>query len=166
MNKNYNENVKTITLKEVKKMYLNDTQNKPKNNTCNNAIIKLIELINNDNKTITCELTKGGSVLNRGSVVECLVKLYLTNQKTTSKYAQGRNDINLNGVGYEIKYYNSVAYASLSKKQQQQYNNKEYKPLIAVDSYGVYISNTQYYKIAKNGKISGISKRLGTIVEW
>ena len=136
----------------------------PKNAPTDNTIIEMLE--NTNLEYLTVEIARGGSVFNRGSVVECLVKLFLTNQKTTSKYAQGRNDINLNGVGYEIKYYNSVAYASLSKKQQQQYNNKEYKPLIAVDSYGVYISNTQYYKIAKNGKISGISKRLGTIVEW
>jgi uncharacterized Zn ribbon protein len=160
------ENVKVMRLNEVKEMFVKDMQVKPKNKTCNVAILELIDLINDNSKTIKCEIAKGGDVLNRGSVVECLIKLYLTNQKTTSKYKANKNDINLNGVGYEIKYTNSVAYASLSKKQKTEYDNKQYKPLIMVDSYGVYLSNTQYYQIAKNGKVKGVSKVLSRIVEW
>ena len=67
-------------------LFLKDMQVKPKNKTCNVAILELIDLINDNSKTIKCEIAKGGDVLNRGSVVECLIKLYLTNQKTTSKY--------------------------------------------------------------------------------
>ena len=161
-----NENVKTMTLKEVRKMFEMDNFNKPKNKTCNVAILQLINLINDDSKKIVCEIAKGGSVLNRGSVVECLIKLLFTNQKSSSKYKANKNDINLNGVGYEIKYTNSVAYASLSKKQKNEYDNKKYKPLIMVDTYGVYLSNTEYYQIAKNGKVKGISKVLSRLVEW
>ena len=160
------ENVRSINLKELKEMFEKDTQNKPKNKTCNNPILELIELINDYSKIIKCELAKGGVVLNRGSVVECLVKLLLTNQQTTRKYKANKNDIKLDGVGYEIKYTNSVAYASLSSKQKKDYDNKEYKPLILVDSFGVYLSNTQYYQIAKNGKVKGVSKILNKIVEW
>ena len=156
----------TINLKALKEMFEKDTQNKPKNKNCNNAIIQLINLINDYSKIIKCELAKGGIVLNRGSVVECLIKLLLTNQKTTSKYKANKNDIRLDGVGYEIKYTNSVAYASLSAKQRKDYDNKDFKPLILVDNFGVYLSNTQYYIIAKNGKVKGVSKILNRIVEW
>ena len=160
------QNVRSINLKELKEMYEKDNQVKPKNKTCNNAILELIKLINDNSKIIKCEVAKGGLVLNRGSVVECLVKLYLTNQKTTSKYRANKNDIKLDGVGYEIKYTNSVAYASLSDKQKTEYDNKQYKPLILVNTYGAYLSNTQYYQIAKNGKVSGVSKIFSKIVEW
>lgn len=160
------DNVRSINLKQLKEMFEKDTQEKPKNKTCNNAILELIKLINDYSKIIKCEIAKGGVVLNRGSVVECLVKLYLTNQKTTTKYKANKNDIKLDGVGYEIKYTNSVAYASLSAKQKNEYDNKQYKPLILVDSFGVYLSNTQYYQIAKNGKVKGVSKILNRIVEW
>ena len=160
------ENVRSINLKQLKEMYEKDTQNKPKNKVCNNPIIALIELINDYSKVIKCELAKGGIVLNRGSVVECLVKLLLTNQKTTQKYKANKNDIKLDGVGYEIKFTNSVAYASLSAKQRKDYDNKEFKPLILVDSFGVYLSNTKYYQIAKNGKVKGVTKILNKIVEW
>ena len=160
------ENVRSINLKELEKMFKEDTQNKPKNKTCNNAILELIKLINDYSKIIKCEVAKGGIVLNRGSVIECLVKLFLTNQKTTSKYKANKNDIKLDGVGYEIKYTNSVAYASLSAKQRKDYDNKEFKPLILVDSFGVYLSNTKYYQIAKNGKVKGVTKILNKIVEW
>ena len=160
------KNVRSINLKELEKMFKDDTQNKPKNKTCNNPILELIKLIGDYSKIIKCEVAKGGIVLNRGSVVECLVKLFLTNQKTTSKYKANKNDIKLDGVGYEIKYTNSVAYASLSAKQRKDYDNKEFKPLILVDTFGVYLSNTQYYQIAKNGKVKGVSKILNRIVEW
>ena len=159
-------NVKTINLKALKEMYEKDNVNKPKNKVCNNPILALIELINDYSKIIKCELAKGGAVLNRGSVVECLIKLLLTDKKTTSKYKANKNDIRLNGVGYEIKYANSVAYASLSAKQRADYDNKDFKPLIMVDSCGVYLSNTKYYIIAKNGKVKGVSKIIDRIVEW
>lgn len=160
------ESVRSINLKQLKEMFEKDTQEKPKNKTCNSPILELIKLINDYSKIIKCEVAKGGIVLNRGSVVECLVKLYLTNQKTTSKYKANKNDIKLDGVGYEIKYTNSVAYASLSAKQRKDYDNKDFKPLILVDSFGVYLSNTQYYQIAKNGKVKGVTKILNKIVEW
>lgn len=160
------ENVRSINLKELKEMYERDNVNKPKNKTCNNAILELIKLIGDYSKIIKCELAKGGIVLNRGSVVECLIKLLLTNQQTTRKYKANKNDIKLDGVGYEIKYTNSVAYASLSAKQKQEYESQNYKPLILVDSFGVYLSNTKYYQIAKNGKVKGVSKILNKIVEW
>ena len=160
------ENVRSINLKELKEMYERDNLKKPKNKICNNPILELIKLINDYSKIIKCEVAKSGVILNRGSVVECLVKLLLTNQKTTSKYKANKNDIRLDGVGYEIKYTNSVAYASLSAKQRKDYDNKEFKPLILVDSFGVYLSNTQFYQIAKNGKIKGVTKILNRIVEW
>ena len=160
------KNVRSINIEALKEMYERDNASKPKNKTCNNPILELIKLINDYSKIIKCEFAKGGLVLNRGSVVECLVKLLLNNQKTTSKYKANRCDIKVDGVGYEIKYTISVAYASLSAKQRKEYDNKEFKPLILVDSFGIYPANTQYYQFAKNGKVKGVSKILNKIVEW
>ena len=160
------KNVRSINLQQLKEMYERDNASNPKNKICNNPILALIKLIDDYSKIIKCEFAKGGVVLNRGSVIECLVKLLLNNQKTSSKYKANRNDIKLDGVGYEIKYTNSVAYASLSAKQRKEYDNKEYKPLILVNTFGVYLSNTKYYNIAKNGKVKGVSKILNKIVEW
>ena len=39
------ENVRSINLQQLKEMFEKDTQNKPKNKTCNNAILELIKLI-------------------------------------------------------------------------------------------------------------------------
>ena len=158
--------VLTLTLKQIKAMYQAEILANAKKHICNDAIIQLVELINNENATITCEVARSNSVLNRGCVVECLIKLWLKNQASAKKYACNRNDITLNGVGYEIKYTNSVAYASMSDKQRRAYDNKEYKPLILVDSNGVYLSNTKHYMFAKSGKIVGVDKVFKTLVEW
>lgn len=159
-------NFKTMRLSDVKQMFELDNLKNSKREICNYAILQLIDLINDNNKSITCEMAKSGLVLNRGSAVECLVKLLLNNQKSASKYQANKNDINLNGTGYEIKYTNSVAYGSFSEKQKTEYNNKQYKPLLLVNQNGIYLSNTEYYDICKNGKIKGVSKILGKVLEW
>ena len=161
-----NNNVKTMSLKQIKAMYEAEILANAKKHICNDAIIQLVELVDNDSAVITCELARSSTVLNRGCVVECLVKLWLKNQASAKKYACNRNDITLDGVGYEIKYTNSVAYASMSDKQREDYNNKDFKPLILVDPNGVYVSNTKYYLFGKNGKIVGVSKIDKTLVEW
>lgn len=157
--------IQTLSIRSVREMYLNDTKANAKNHTCNDAIISLCNMLDN-NAQITCEVARNGKVLNRGSVVECLIKLLLKNQKSASKYSAGRVDLKLNNHDYEIKYTNSVAYASISEKQLKDYENGEYKELIMVDPYGVYRSNTKYYNFAKNGKIKGISKVLETLVRF
>lgn len=160
-----NSTIKTLSIRSVRDMYINDTKANAKNHTCNDAIISLCDMLDN-NAQITCEIAKGGKVLNRGSVVECLIKLLLKDQKSASKYSAGRVDLKLNNHDYEIKYTNSVAYASISNKQLKEYENGDYKDLILVDTYGVYRSNTKYYKFANNGKVKGVSKVFETLVRF
>lgn len=157
--------IQTLSIRSVREMYLNDTKANAKNHTCNDAIISLCNMLDN-NAQITCEVARNGKVLNRGSVVECLIKLLLKNQKSASKYSAGRVDLKLNNHDYEIKYTNSVAYASISEKQLKDYEKGDYKELIMVDPYGVYRSNTKYYNFANNGKIKGVSKVLETLVRF
>lgn len=128
-----NENVKTLTLKSVRLMFECDSQTRKKNKSANAPIIKLIDLINDNEKIITCEVARGGSILNRGSVVECLIKLLFKEQKSASKYGAGRVDMIKNGVHYEIKYSSSSGYATYNEKQD--YNN-----LIFVNQSGVYLA--------------------------
>ena len=125
-------NMNTFTLKQVKEMFLKDTQVRKANKSSNKPIIQLIEMLENDNLKITCEYTKGGTILNRGSVVECLVKLLLKDQKSARKYQNGRCDMIINHEKYEIKYSSAKGYASYSRPIQEK--------LIFVNQYGVYLT--------------------------
>lgn len=126
---------KSYTLKEVKKIFENDTQTRKANKSANTPIIKLIDIINNDNARISCETNQSASALNRGAVVECLIKLLLNNQKSATKSAnETRADLVKNGVKYEIKYSSSKGYAHYNPRQNL-------SNLIFVNQYGVYLTS-------------------------
>ena len=134
----------TMNLEQVKTMFLLDSATRKANKSSNAPIIKLIDLIDNNSLKITAEMGKGGSILNRGSVVECLVKILLNNQKSAKKYQSGRADMYLNGVGYEIKYSSAKGYASFSGAITRQ--------LIFVNQYGVYLTTGDNLVMDKCGK--------------
>ena len=83
---NNNTNYEKIPLKSLKAMFTMDNVKRPANKTSNHAIITLIDLINDNARMVECERSKGGTILNRGSVVECLVKLLINDQKSAKKY--------------------------------------------------------------------------------
>ena len=137
---------KTYTLKEVKKIFENDTQTRKANKSANAPIIKLIDIIANDNARISCETNQSGTALNRGAVVECLIKLLLNNQKTAKKSAnETRADLIKNGVKYEIKYSSSKGYAHYNP-------NQNLDNLIFVDNTGVYLTSGANIILDKCGK--------------
>lgn len=139
-------NVKTMKLSAVRDMFEIDTLWRKANKSANAPIIKLIDIINNDNAIITCEIASVKSnILNRGSVVECLIKILLCGYQTTKKYAQNRHDLVLSkGDYYEIKYSSSKGYASYTKPIKDK--------LIFVNQYGVYLTTGDAIILDKCGK--------------
>lgn len=133
-------------LKEVKEIFENDTQTRKANKSANAPIIKLIDIINNDNARISCETNQSASALNRGAVVECLIKLLLNGQKSAKKSANDqRADLIMNGVKYEIKYSSSKGYAHFNPRQ-------DLTNLIFVNQYGVYLTSGENIILDKCGK--------------
>lgn len=142
---NNNTNYEKITLKTLKSMFELDNQTRPANKSSNHAIITLIDLINDSARLVECERSKGGSILNRGSVVECLTKLLINDQKSAKKYLAKRCDLIHEGVKYEIKYSSSKGYAHYNPRQ-------DLSNLIFVNQYGIYLTSGDHIILDKCGK--------------
>lgn len=137
---------KSYTLKQVKEIFLQDTLTRKANKSANAPIIKLIDIINNENARISCETNQSASALNRGAVVECLIKLLLNNQKSAKKSAnETRADLVKDGVKYEIKFSSSKGYAHYNP-------NQNLDNLIFVNQYGVYLTSGANIILDKCGK--------------
>ena len=93
------------------------------------------------------EVDSTAKSLNRGSVVECLIKLLLKNQKSAKRYTNKNNraDLTLDGVKYEIKYSSSKGYAHYNP-------NQDLSNLIFVNQYGVYLTSGKNIVLDKCGK--------------
>lgn len=137
---------KSYTLKQVEEIFIEDTLTRKANKSANAPIIKLIDIINNKDARISCETNKSASALNRGAVVECLIKLLLNNQMSAKKSANDmRADLIKNGVKYEIKYSSSKGYAHYNPRQNLD-------NLIFVDNTGVYLTSGKNIILDKCGK--------------
>ena len=142
---NNNSNYEKITLKALKEMYTLDNIKRPACKSSNHAILTLIDLINDNARFVECERSKGGTILNRGSVVECLVKLLINDQKSAKKYLAKRCDLIHEGVKYEIKYSSAKGYAHYNPAQ-------DLSNLIFVDSTGIYLTSGKNILLDKCGK--------------
>ena len=142
---NNNTNYEKITLKNLNAMFTLDNVKRPSNKSSNYAILTLIELINDNARIVECERSKGGTILNRGSVVECLVKLLLNDQKTAKKYLAKRCDLIHEGIKYEVKYSSSKGYAHYNPRQ-------DLSNLIFVNQYGIYLTSGDHIILDKCGK--------------
>ena len=140
-----NTNYEKITLKTLKTMFLLDNAKRPANKSSNHAIITLIDLINDNNRIVECERSKGGTILNRGSVIECLIKLLINDQKSAKKYLAKRCDLINNGVKYEVKYSSSKGYAHYNPRQ-------DLTNLIFVNQKGIYLTSGDHIVLDKCGK--------------
>lgn len=130
-------------LKEVREMFENDSLARKSNKSSNEAIINLIAMINNDNAVIECD---GTSIMNRGSVVECLIKILALNVEYASKaFNNTESDLVVNGVRYEVKYSSAKGYAHYNPDQ-------DLSNLIFVDRYGVYLTSGKNILLDKCGK--------------
>ena len=134
-----------LTLKNLKNAFEFDTLTRKCNKSSNEPILKLIKLINNDSAMVEVDST--AKSLNRGSVVECLIKLLFKNQKSAKRYTNKRNkaDLYIDGVKYEIKYSSSKGYAHYNP-------NQDLSNLIFVNQYGVYLTSGKNIVLDKCGK--------------
>ena len=134
-----------LTLKNLRNTFELDTQLRKSNKSSNAPILKLIKLINDDSAMVEVDTTSKS--LNRGSVVECLIKLLLKNQKSAKRYTNKNNraDLTLDGVKYEIKYSSSKGYAHYNP-------NQDLSNLIFVNQYGVYLTSSKNIVLDKCGK--------------
>ena len=130
-------------LKEVREMFEYDSLVRKGNKSSNEAIINLIAMVGNDNAVIECD---GTSIMNRGSVVECLIKLLALKVDYASKsYNNIESDLIVNGVKYEVKYSSAKGYAHYNP-------NQDLSNLIFVDRYGVYLTSGKNILLDKCGK--------------
>lgn len=136
-----------FTLKQLRENIEIDNLFRKANKSSNAPILKLIDLIGNDKASITCERGKSDTLVNRGSAVECLIKLLFKNQKNAKRYTNdnGRADMSVNGVKYEIKYSSAKGYAHYNPKQNLD-------NLVFVDSTGVYLTSGKNIILDKCGK--------------
>ena len=132
-----------LSLRELREMFEMDNNIRPANKSSNSAILALIDLVGNDNAVIECE---GRYIVNRGSAVECLLKLWLNNLEYTHKaYNDSESDLTLNVVKYEVKYSSAKGYAHYNP-------NQDLSNLIFVDRYGVYLTSGKNIVLDKCGK--------------
>lgn len=142
---NNTNNYEKITLKTLKEMFTLDNVKRPSNKSSNHAILTLIEMIDDSARVVECERSKGGTILNRGSTVECLVKLLINDQKSAKKYLAKRCDLINNGVKYEVKYSSSKGYAHYNPRQ-------DLTNLIFVNQHGIYLTSGDHIILDKCGK--------------
>lgn len=132
-------------LKQVREMFERDTLTRKANKSANAPIIKLINAIGKDYAVIECE---GNSALlpNRGSVIECLIKLiYQGGDYAKKTMNDSEPDMVINGKAYEIKYSSSKGYAYYKA-------GANLERLIFVDGSGVYLTSGKNIILDKCGK--------------
>lgn len=111
-------NSQTVFKTTIEKVYI-DLVNDSVNADIKRANQPLINFIEKSGlplkNSMVCEITRRDTthnVLNRGSIAESLIKMFLKGYKNTKKYDNNRCDMILNGVKYDIKYANSKTKAS------------------------------------------------------
>lgn len=130
-------------LSQVREMFESDSLARKGNKSSNEAILKLIAMVDNDNAVIECD---GTSIMNRGSVVECLIKMLALRVDYASKaYNNNESDLVVNGIKYEVKYSSAKGYAHYNPDQ-------DLSNLIFVDRYGVYLTSGKNILLDKCGK--------------
>ena len=134
------------TLAQVKTLFTNDTLNRKGNKSANAPILKLIDIINNDNAVIETVANNSKTALNRGGTMECLIKMYITKANHVKQSLNNlTTDFEHNGKTYEIKYSSSKGYAHYNP-------NQDLTNLIFADQTGIYLTNGKNIILDKCGK--------------
>ena len=137
--------LKTITKNQLIALVEENSRLQPKAKTSNNVILNLIDLIDND-FDIQVEPTRSNSMLNRGSIVECLIKLIFDKRRKHVLKSAGGSDLYKGSKEYEVKFSTTFAYASNNN------TNKDI-PIILVCESGVYETTYDNLIINKYNKI-------------
>lgn len=148
--------MKTLTLNEVKNIFVKDYQKRPNNKSSNEPLIKLIDIINKPNATISVIDGKQG-LLSRGVVAECLIKM-LVLKLDKSEWSSNGADFEYKGKPFEIKYSSAKGYAHYNPTQCMD-------NLIFMDRYGIYLTNGKNIVLDKCKKhIQTINKANATML--
>lgn len=136
----------------------------PKAKYSNACIERMLECLPND-FTATLEETKSGAFVNRGSLVECIVKSVIYGVSNIEKSKQKDSDLNtlkldskhlnlVNGIkssNIEIKFTTSFAPATAK-------HNKAHKVILVCD-YGIFMIDSKNIVATKAGKINVNNQR-------
>lgn len=135
--------MKKLTLQELKNLYVEDYKKRPNNKSANMVIIKLIDIINQPQNTISVIDGKGG-LISRGVSGECLVKMLVLKQKHTEWSPSGA-DMIYKGKPFEIKVSTSKGYAHYNKMQ-------EMKNVLFLNATGLWLTSEENLILDKCGK--------------
>lgn len=169
MKKATNNNFKKVSVNAIIEKYALDSARNVKNAPTNNAIIEMLE--NTSLEYLQVETSRSGSIFNRGSVVECVVRNVCNeflNGKSATTYKKSVSDEDFTtykknidlvkelglqpNKKYEIKLITSLARAS--------YSGAIDSDIIIVDlrakTYGVYLVKPSDIVIYNKGGQLGI----------
>lgn len=161
---NNNTTLKLVKLSVIRSLFENDTKQRKANKSANQVIINLLDLVNDDSAQITlCRASNDSAMPSRGITAECLVKLWLNNQKSAKWQSNDkRADTYHNGKAYEIKCSTSKGYAHYNP-------NQNLDNLIFVNQYGIFQTtgaNIILDKCGKHIKDIKMNANVKTLVEW
>lgn len=164
------KNMKTYTISQCARLLAQNNIDQPKAKYSNNVILAMLSTFD-DNATVCVEPTRKGFELNRGSLVENLVKMALLDTDNGFKTAQRKSDIGRNAknatayglnknLKYEVKFATTFAPATESKPKT--------KYVILVTATGCYLIETANHqgRYTNNSDLDGtrldeLSARLG-----
>ena len=162
--------MKTYTIAQCARLLAQNNIDQPKAKYSNNVILAMLSTFD-DNATVCVEPTRKGFELNRGSLVENLVKMALLDTDNGFKTAQRKSDIGRNAknatayglnknLKYEVKFATTFAPATESKPKT--------KYVILVTATGCYLIETANHqgRYTNNSDLDGtrldeLSARLG-----
>lgn len=158
------KNLQLIKLSVIRSLFNNDTKTRPANKSANQVIIKLLDLINNDNAQITyCRASALSDMPSRGITAECLAKMWLNSQKSARwQMNDKRADTYLNGEPIEIKCSTSKGYAHYNP-------NQKIGKLLFINQYGIYLTTGDNIVLDKCGRhiqTIKMNKNVQTLIEW
>lgn len=138
----------TFTIAQCKTLLEENNIKQPKAKYSNNVILAMLEQFD-ENATVEVEPTRGMFEINRGSLVENLVKMVLMNTTQAWKTQRNRSDIMRGSQGlkafgldkwlnYEIKFATTFAPATESKPKT--------KYVILITADGAYLIETKNHQ--------------------
>lgn len=140
--------MKTYTIAQCTTLLTQNNQNQPKAKYSNNVILTMLNQFD-ENATVCVEPTRKGFELNRGSLVENLVKMILFGTDCGFKTKQRKSDIGKNSKNataygldknlcYEIKFATTFAPATESQPKT--------KYVILITADGAYLIESKNHK--------------------
>lgn len=162
--------MKTYTIAQCATLLEQNNQNQPKAKYSNNVILSMLAQFD-ENATVCVEPTRKGFELNRGSLVENLVKMVLLGTDCGFKTKQRKSDVGKNSKNataygldknlcYEIKFATTFAPATESQPKT--------KYVILITADGAFLIESKNHKgrytnnsIWEGEKLEELSEALG-----